>query len=90
MIPINSAIVGLPNISVKLAVRSLCSIARKGGTSRMASTPSNILNHLHLSISCGNAFYVNLSVTCYRLVFILTVVENFHFIVNVETNTGLK
>ena len=51
----------------------------------MASAPSNVLNRLHFNISCGNTFYVNLSVTCYRLVFVLTVVENFRFVVNVET-----
>ena len=56
----------------------------------MASAPSNVLNCLHFNISCGNALYVNLSITCYRLVFILTVIENFQFVVNVETNTCWK
>ena len=51
MIPMDSATAGLPNISAKLAVRSLCSIARKGETSRMASAPSNILNHLHSKLT---------------------------------------
>ena len=72
------------------ACRALCSILRKEGTSRMASAPSNILNCLYFNISCGNALYVNLSISCYRLVFILTVIENFQFVANVETNTWWK
>ena len=76
---IDLATAGLPNISVKFAVRNLCSIPRKGDTSRMASAPSNVLNRLHFNISCGNAFYVKLSFVCYRLAFILTVIEKLSF-----------
>ena len=52
MILIDLVTAGLPNIGAKPAVRSLCSIPRKGGTSRIASAPSNILNYLHFNISC--------------------------------------
>ena len=54
MTPIDLATVGLPNINAKHSVKSLYLTPRKGGISRMASAPSNVLNHLHFNILCGN------------------------------------
>ena len=72
--PTDLVTVELPNINAKHAVRSLCLILKRGGTSRMASAQSNTLNHLHTDILCGNNFQVDLSKTCYKLLLVLSVV----------------
>ena len=87
-IHIDLATAGLLNISVKPAVKSLCLIPRKEGTSRMASAPSNVLTCLHFNILCGNTPNIDLSSICHKQIFFLTDVANFRFVVNVETNTS--